>query len=308
MKWAVCLLALPLPFLRAETGTAGQMFLKAVSDDNLKAVESLLSYGFSPDLPVRGAFTPLYFAIQMNRPDVIEILLEHHANPNASVTGNGRLNGETPLHYAIESGNLRIAAMLIQAGADVNIRTTKGQTPLHLAAEHVRLEAIRFLVEKGADINARDHEGASALDEAVWRGSLDTVAILLVHGASLNGLDTATGATPINEAAFMGRDDIVEYLLRLRPDLTIADKNGRRPLETAIRMGKEKSAQLLLEAEPRELETAEFFAKTMEAAIRKELVTIVAALLKHGAPANRFLPTGSTPLGLAASNGATGVA
>jgi len=104
--------------------------------------------------------------------------------------------------------------------------------------------------------------GANSLDDAAWRGSLDIVAILLAHGAHLNESDTKTGATPINEAAFRGHSAVVQYLLQFHPDLGIPDKRGYSPLDNAIRMGKEDSDRLLLEAEPKERQTPQFFGKT----------------------------------------------
>src|SRR5262249_25513636 len=177
-------------------------------------------------------------------------------------------------------------------------------TALQYAVRDGHLDTIRFLIEKGADLNVRDGEGASPLDDAVWRGSLDTVAILLAHGARLNESYTRTGATPVNEAAYRGNTAVVQYLLQFHPDLGLPDKRGYSPLDNAIRMGKEDSAVLLLEAEPKEQQTPEFFGKTMDAAIRKDQSVLVETLLRHGALANDLLPSGSTPLDVAASAGA----
>jgi ankyrin repeat protein len=196
---------------------------------------------------------------------------------------------------------------LIAAGAHIDATGTTGGTALHYAVRDGHLEMIQCLIEKGADLNARDAEGASPLDQAIWNGSLDAVAILLAHGARLNEPETQTGGTPINEAAFMSRTAMVRYLLQFHPDLGVPDNRGYGPLDNAIRRGKEDSAQLLLEAEPKEQQTAQFFGKTMEAATQKDESAVVAALLRHGALANDLLPSGSTPLDLAAFSGASKV-
>jgi len=127
---------------------------------------------------------------------------------------------------------------------------------------------------------------------------------LLAHGARLNEPDLQTGATPINEAAYRGNAPVVQYLLQFHPDVGISDKRGYSPLDNAIRMKKEGSAQLLLEAEPKEQQTPQFLGKTMEAATQKDESGVVATLLRHGAPANCLLPSGSTPLDSAAFVGA----
>jgi ankyrin repeat protein len=70
-------------------------------------------------------------------------------------------------------------------------------------------------------------------------------------------------------------------------------------------MGKEDSAVLLLEAEPKEQQTPQFFGKTMDAAIKRGESVLVETLLRHGAIANVLLPSGNTPLDAAASAGAS---
>jgi ankyrin repeat protein len=309
MKSIFFLLVLSLKSLPGEV-TAEQMFVKATKDGDLRTIESLLSVGFNPSLPVHG-YTPLYFAIQSNRTDVVDLLLAGHADPNALVMSGTEFSqyggNATPLQLAVLLGNERLAMILIAAGAHINAKGTTGRTALHYAVRDAHLEIIHFLIEKGSDLNARDAEGASPLDDAVWQGSLDTVAMLLAHGARLDEPETQTGATPINEAAFMGKATIVRYLLQFHPDLGIPDKRGYCPLDNAIRMRKEDSAQLLLEAEPKEQQTTPFLGKTMEAATQKNEPVVVAALLRHGALVNGLLPSGATPLDLAAFAGATKV-
>ncbi len=302
MKSISILLALSLGSLQAETRVADEMFRKAVKDGDLNTIELLLSSGFNPNLPFRGC-TPLYFAMQSNQIDVIRLLLSGHADPNEAICTGSRFSN-TPLLFAIQTGGRLIASILIASGAHIDPKGAIGPTALQVAVNNGRLEMIPFLIAKGADVNLRGSDGASPLNDAAWRGSIDAVAILLAHGARRNEFNTQSGATPINEAAYRGHTATVEYLLRFRPDLGIADKRGYRPLDNAIRMGKEDSALLLLEAEPRERQTPQFFAKTMEAAIQRDEPAIVGSLLRHGAPPNGPLPTGSTPLNTAASRGA----
>jgi ankyrin repeat protein len=199
-------------------------------------------------------------------------LLAYHADPNAQVNPEGRRNElygpVTALQYAASLGNNRTVARLIAAGAKIDTQGPAGRSALHFSLGH--LDVMRYLISQGADVNARDVEGTSALDDAVWRGSLDAAAILLAHGAKLNEGETKSGATPLNEAAYRGKTEIVRYLLQFKPDLEIADKRGYAPLENAIRMGHQDAAVLLLDAEPKERKTSEFLKKTMEAAIRKD--------------------------------------
>ncbi len=252
-----------------------------------------------------GAITERLIAIMSNRGDVVDLLLAGHADPNALVMAGEDLSqyggNSTPLQLAVSFGNQRLLSKLISGGAQVDAKGPSGRTALFGATRDVHLDLMRFLIDKGADVNVRDIEGASPLDEAVWSGCLDGVAILLARGAHLNEPETQTGATPINEAAFMGRTKVVQYLVQFHPDLENPDKLGYRPWDNAIRKGKEDAALILLEAEPKEQQTPQFFGKTMEAAIRKGKPALTEALLRHGAGANDILPSGLTPLDVASS-------
>jgi ankyrin repeat protein len=309
MKLTLFLLVLSLRCLPAEA-PGGQMFVKAVKDGDLKTIETLLSVGFNPNQPVHG-YTPLWFAIQSNRTEIVDLLLAAHADPNELVMAGEELSqyggNATPLEVAVLLGNQRLATRLISAGARVDAKGPSGRTALFGAVRDVHLDLIRLLIDRGAEVNIRDTDGASPLDEAVWAGSLDCVALLLAHGARLNEPESQTGATPINEAAFMGRASVVQFLLQFHSDLGVPDNRGYRPLDNAVRMGKEDCALILLEAQPKDQQTPEFFSKTMGAAIRKGESALVESLLRHGAMPNGLLASGATPLDVAASAGASKV-
>jgi ankyrin repeat protein len=305
IKLILCLylLAISISSLRADVSAAAEMLTKACRLGDIKTAESLLASGVDPDQPDRYGASPLYYAASFNQTEIVELLLAYHADPNARLNINR--NPATPLQNAASVGNLRIIRILIAAGASVNTKGAAGRTALHSAGTQVGI--MHLLIEKGADVNARDEEGVAPLDNAVWEGSLDAVAILLAHGARLNEIEPQTGATPINEAAYRGNASVIQYLLQFKPDLGIPDKRGNTPLENAIRMGKEDSALLLLEAEATERNTPQFFEKTMDAAISKDESALVETLLRHGVALNGTLPSGSTPLGAAAFAGAAKV-
>jgi ankyrin repeat protein len=309
MRRILCLLALSVNCLYAKVDSATEMLTKACRLGDVKTAESLLSAGVNPDLPDRYGATPLFYAVSFIHTEIVELLLDYHADPNAQVNVNVRKDSNqattTPLQYAARSGGLRITEILIAAGASVNAKGAEGRTALHFAGSQVGM--MHLLIENGADVNARDGDGIAPLDDAVWLGSLDAVAILLAHGARLNEIEPKTGATPINEAAYRGHASIVQYLLQFKPDLGIPDNRGNTPLENAMRMGKEDSALLLFEAEAAERRPPQFFQKTMDTAVRKDEPALVEALLRHGVDLNGILPSGSTPLGTAAFAGAVKV-
>ena len=72
-----------------------------------------------------------------------------------NINARDRQWGETPLHYAAESGHLDIMQVLLEAGADVNARTDHGGTALMSAALQGQAETVKILLDNGAGVNAK---------------------------------------------------------------------------------------------------------------------------------------------------------
>lgn len=65
----------------------------------------------------------------------------------------------SPLSWATMMGHAKAAELLLQLGADVNVRQEDGGTPLHIAASLGRAEIAELLIKEGADVNAKNRGG-----------------------------------------------------------------------------------------------------------------------------------------------------
>ncbi|XP_071333417.1 ankyrin repeat domain-containing protein SOWAHC [Trachinotus anak] len=66
----------------------------------------------------------------------------------------------TALHWAAKHGNQDMAALVVNAGADVNTKSVSGYTPLHIAALHGHRHILDLLIGTyGAKENLRDYSG-----------------------------------------------------------------------------------------------------------------------------------------------------
>ncbi len=120
--------------------------------------------------------TPLAVALISNIP-MVATLLEAGADPNIAYSSI-RI---PPLHSA---QSVKIAKLLVDAGADIHATTTEGETPLHWSHN---AEMAEFLITKGLDPNAKDSSGLSPLDSAARRHPTEQniafIEALLKHGA-----------------------------------------------------------------------------------------------------------------------------
>lgn len=100
------------------------------------------------------------------------------------------------LHYMVMVKSMDGVSLMLDIGADPNLRSSYGSTPLWTAMIVKKLEIIRILVEKGANVNVHEEEnGDTPLHSALIEGREDIAAYLLEHGADPN-LQNNMGISP----------------------------------------------------------------------------------------------------------------
>ncbi len=120
-------------------------------------------------------FTPLGLACYFGHPQVASYLVLKGADVNVP-SNNGF--SVYPIHSAVAANNTEICHILLDHGAQVNVKQKSGVTPLHSAAQNGNLEILIMLLEHGAMVNTRMEGGKLPADLAAEKGFTDIAAIL----------------------------------------------------------------------------------------------------------------------------------
>jgi ankyrin repeat protein len=83
-----------------------------------------------------------------------------------------------PLCLAISKGDIATVKQIIAYGIDVNDTTNRGMTPLMYAAIYNQSEIAKLLLENGANLDLKDKSGTTAIEYAKTSGSKEVMEIL----------------------------------------------------------------------------------------------------------------------------------
>ena len=134
-------------------------------------VRLLLRKGAAVNAESSGRVTALH---RVKTAEIAGILLAHGADLEAR-----QLLGRTPLWLAVEGGRTEVVRYLLTRGADPHVANVIGDTPLHTGAV---VETAAILADAGADVNARAENGDTPLDRAVGLSHDEYAAFLRSRG------------------------------------------------------------------------------------------------------------------------------
>ena len=151
---------------------------QAVYNDQAEAVRTLLAASKAQlDASNDAGETPLLVACGRGNLHMARMLLDAGADANRPLP-----DGTTPLHWAAQAGNRFLVERLLGAGASIDARNGVGETPLLVASRAGNNEVVRLLVERHAEVNAADNLQHTALYYAGERGFTEIVELLLTAG------------------------------------------------------------------------------------------------------------------------------
>jgi len=184
--------------------------------------------------------TALHFASQEGHSDCIDLLIDTGAE--IELKNN---DGCTALHMAAFHGTKDGLISLLNRNASIEIKQNQGYTALHFASQEGYIECIDLLCDRGADIESSNYDGNTSLQSAAYQGHVDCIHTLLEKGANIYHLDNH-GETALHLAAGEGHTECLDALLDGGADIESIDNHGETALLVAAHNKQIESTRFLL--------------------------------------------------------------
>lgn len=160
---------------------------RSVDNCECQIIELLLEHGADPNYSNRkirhlnSSYCPV-FAVMEEFPNKTSVfLLKLLLKHGASLDVVSDF-GKTPLHIAAGYKSIELCKVILDAGVPVDIVDKHGKTPLMMLS-YCNNDFVQFLLNEGANINHVDHSSKTILYDKVYNHDCDYVKFLIEHGA-----------------------------------------------------------------------------------------------------------------------------
>jgi len=179
----------------------------AASYGHLDTVQVLLARNADVNATATTGETPLLAGIHKH--DIAMLILGRGAEVNVEWA----LDGTSPLHKAANSGDIELLKRLLEKGAKINKQTTFGFTPVQMSTFQSNPEVVKILLDHGADVQLKAENGMAALHFAVSHSVFDI--IWLLSKATLQKLRKNADESVLDVEKFFGPQEEARGLERI---------------------------------------------------------------------------------------------
>ena len=159
--------------------------------------------------------------------------------------------GDSPLILASRTGRTNVVRLLLGcseghlASDHLSMRNKDGDTALIEAARQGHFEIVQVLLEQGANPNLKNGRGRTALMVAAAQGNPHLVGVLLDHGSEAEATD-AEGETALSLATRKGFRDVIEALKKRQRQVHTTDTLPQETIRTYSRTPPERQEEPLI--------------------------------------------------------------
>ncbi|XP_075776642.1 transient receptor potential cation channel subfamily A member 1 [Pelodiscus sinensis] len=224
--------------LEGETGNTP--IIVACYKENPEALTLLLENGGKLCKSNKTGCMPVHAAAFSGAKACLEIILKkgeelgHSAESHINFTNNGKCS---PLHLAVQSGDLEMIKMCIEYGAQIDLKQNEKCTALHFAATQGATEIVKLMMSSYAGdesiIDAVDGNKETLLHRTALFDHYELAEYLISMGANIDSLDIE-GRSPLLLATTCASWKIVNLLLSKGANVFLKDQLGRNFLHLTV--------------------------------------------------------------------------
>ena len=242
--------------------------LEAATSNDAAKIKSMLASGMSVNAGKEDGVTPLLAAAGSGSDAVVDELLQHHPDIEATVSKSNKMNhmpnrnntrlgnsnmawygedGDTALLVAVRNAHPVVMQKLLDAGASIHKNPQFDmalQQAVHASASP---EIINPLLDHGFVFGKISDTNATLLLWAIDKGDVPTIKRALKMGVDVDAIDT-TGHNALLQAMHKGIvPEIAEILARRTKAINICCRDLTTPLHEAVKSKANGVVKILLE-------------------------------------------------------------
>ncbi|XP_060133733.1 transient receptor potential cation channel subfamily A member 1 isoform X1 [Zootoca vivipara] len=224
--------------LEGESGNTP--ILLACYKDNTEALKLLIKNGAKICKANSLGCMPVHAAAFSGAKSCMEIIIKkgeelgYSSKNHINFTNNGKCS---PLHLAVQSGDLEMIKMCIEYGAQIDLKQNDKCTALHFAATQGATEILKLMMSSYAGdepiVDALDGNKETLLHRAALFDHYDLAEYLISRGAKIDSVDVE-GRTPLLLATYCASWKIVNLLLSKGANVELKDHLGRNFLHLTV--------------------------------------------------------------------------
>lgn len=217
---------------------------QACEKRDLARIDALLDDGVSPNALFDDGQRPIHLTAADGSDHACSMLLQRGADPDLKdADGRSALDLSTPQ-------NIEAAVVLVKYGAAFDPASILGQRLItgfcfHSGSPRQTEAGLRLLLSRGIAADTRDSEGVPAYHHAARHRRLDLCKVLVEHGVDPHCRD-AKGQTALHRVARMALPEQVQQQLSMGLDIGALDSHLNTPLHEAARGYGDGNVMLLL--------------------------------------------------------------
>ncbi len=216
------------------TGESREPLHYAAMKGSARMARLLIDKGAAASIP-----GVLIDAIIGGNPEVVQMLLQAGTDPNQDS------GYRSPLMWAVQKRDIKIAGMLLDHGASINFINSQDFTALDMARENGYQEIVRLLQSRGASEKLSSVRREEALFSAIEGKDMAKMQLALNKGADINCLNELR-QTPLIRALIFKNNEAAMLLLKRGAKTDIRDVNGQDALDIARKNNTPDMEKLIL--------------------------------------------------------------